>query len=417
MTKKINLFLKVFIFLSITSLFIGLFFGEDASGSGGFVADYKNTWGYIEALKINVFTLPSSWTVHTPLHYIIISRLNLLFQNEIFLKIIFLNICLSIPTLFFFCLKIKYPKIDINNLVLLTLIIFIFPAFRSSVIWINAHATAMIFFLSFLYFFLIWEKREYENRFSINIFCQIFFLALAVYSRQYYAYFYAYVMIIYFAKFSLVNFLKISFFVLIFSIPGFFLIFLEPKILKTTYDLNFYNTILISSSIILFYLIPFYLIRWFEIKKVIFKNTKNIKYLVLLILLLLITFFLSTKFNYNYKLGGGFFLKLSYLLFNNNILFFSSSVLGLIALVDLFKKDKNNLLLIIIFLFGFSSYMIFQKYFEPIFFMIFLLMMNYNFTSNIISKIKNIYFLYLYFFMYFIVAIINDIFKITKNLT
>ena len=417
MTKKINLFSKVFIFLSMTSLFIGLFFGEDSSGSGGFVADYKNTWGYIEALKNNVFTLPGSWTVHTPLHYIIISRLNLLFQNEIFLKIIFLNICLSIPTLFFFCLKIKYPKIDINNLVLLTLIIFIFPAFRSSVIWINAHATAMIFFLSFLYFFLIWEKREYENRFSVNIFCQIFFLALAVYSRQYYAYFYAYVMIIYFAKFSLVNFLKISFFVLIFSIPGFFLIFLEPQVLKTTYDLNFYNTILISSSIILFYLIPFYLLRWFEIKKVIFKNTKNIKYLVLLILLLLITFFLSTKFNYNYKLGGGFFLKLSYLLFNNNILFLSSSVLGLIALVDLFKKDKNNLLLIIIFLFGFSSYMIFQKYFEPIFFMIFLLMMNYNLTSNIISKIKNIYFLYLYFFMYFIVAIINDIFKITKNLT
>ena len=417
MTNRINLFSKVFIFLSITSLFIGLFFGEDSSGSGGFVADYKNTWGYIEALKINVFTLPGNWTVHTPLHYIIISRLNLLFQNEFFLKIIFLNICLSIPTLFFFCLKIKYPKIDINNLVLLTLIIFIFPAFRSSVIWINAHATAMIFFLSFLYFFLIWEKREYENRFSINIFCQIFFLALTVYSRQYYAYFYAYVMIIYFAKFSLVNFLKISFFVLIFSIPGFFLIFLEPKILKTTYDLNFYNTILISSSIILFYLIPFYLLRWFEIKKVIFKNTKNIKYLVLLILLLLITFFLSTKFNYNYKLGGGFFLKLSYLLFNNNILFLSSSVLGLIALVDLFKKDKNNLLLIIIFLFGFSSYMIFQKYFEPIFFMIFLLMMNYNLTSNIISKIKNIYFLYLYFFMYFIVAIINDIFKITKNLT
>ena len=417
MTNRINLFSKVFIFLSMTSLFIGLFFGEDSSGSGGFVADYKNTWGYIEALKINVFTLPGSWTVHTPLHYIIISRLNLLFQNEIFLKIIFLNICLSIPTLFFFCLKIKYPKIDINNLVLLTLIIFIFPAFRSSVIWINAHATAMIFFLSFLYFFLIWEKREYENRFSINIFCQIFFLALAVYSRQYYAYFYAYVMIIYFAKFSLVNFHKISFFVLIFSIPGFFLIFLEPKILKTTYDLDFYNTILISSSIILFYLIPFYLLRWFEIKKVIFKNTKNIKYLVLLILLLLITFFLSTKFNYNYKLGGGFFLKLSYLLFNNNILFLSSSVLGLIALVDLFKKDKNNLLLIIIFLFGFSSYMIFQKYFEPIFFMIFLLMMNYNLTSNIISKIKNIFFLYLYFFMYFIVAIINDIFKITKNLT
>ena len=74
MTKKINLFLKVFIFLSITSLFIGLFFGEDSSGSGGFVADYKNTGGYIEALKIIVFTVPGSWTVHSRGHVSIISR-------------------------------------------------------------------------------------------------------------------------------------------------------------------------------------------------------------------------------------------------------------------------------------------------------------------------------------------------------
>ena len=137
---------------------------------------------------------------------------------------------------------------------------------------------------------------------------------------------------------------------------------------------------------------------------------------MLFILILLITFFLNIKFNYNYKLGGGIFLKLSYLILNNNILFLLSSALGLIILTDLYRRDKNNLFLILIFLIGFSAYMIFQKYFEPLLFVIFLLMINNNFVSNIISKIRNIYFLYLYFFMYLIVAIINDTFQITKNM-
>jgi hypothetical protein len=178
--KKINYSSTVFIFLSAISLFLGLYFGEDSSGSGGFISDYKNTWGYIESLKTNIFTLPGNWTVHTPLHYIIISRLDLLFKNEIFLKIIFLIICLSIPIIFFYCLKIKYPKISLNNLVLLTSIIFIFPAFRSSVIWVNAHATALIFFLSFLYYFLIWEKKKYENKFSFFL-SNIFFSTSSLY--------------------------------------------------------------------------------------------------------------------------------------------------------------------------------------------------------------------------------------------
>ena len=417
---RINISTLIFLFLSILSLFVGFFFGEDSSGSGGFISDYNKTWGYIKALQNNLFTLPTegNWTVHTPLHYVLVSQLGILFKTDLFLRLIFLIICLSIPLIFFYCLKVKFSKLNINILIFLSLIIFLMPAFRSSVIWLNAHATALIFFLSFLYFFLVWEKNGFKNLITLNIFLQTIFLALAVYTRQYYAYFYLYLMWIYFRKFSFTNFIKISFFVLSLSIPGFILIFNEPAILKSTFDPNLANTILISSSIIFFYIIPFYLIYFWSLKKNFFKLREMIladKILLLSIFFLII--FLNLFFDYNYKIyGGGFFIKISYLFFNNNYFFLITSFFGLVALIDFFNRDSKNLPFIIIFLIGFSAYMIFQKYFEPIFFMIILLMMNNNLISDTISKLKNVYFLYFYFLVYLIVAIINDVFKITKIL-
>ena len=42
------------LFLLFTiSLFVGLYFNEDAAG-GGTSADFMNTWGYVQALKKNI---------------------------------------------------------------------------------------------------------------------------------------------------------------------------------------------------------------------------------------------------------------------------------------------------------------------------------------------------------------------------
>jgi len=401
---------------SILTLVAGFYFNEDSSGSGGYIADFNNTWGYIQALKNNLFVLPTQWTAHTPLHYILISKLNILINSELVLRLFFCITCLIIPYLFFLCLKIKFPKLDINNLVLLSSIIIILPAFRSSIIWLNAHATALIFFLIFLYFFLIWEKKNYETKISKNIILQIVFLALTVYTRQYYAYFYAYLMLIYFKKFNLKNFLIISSMVAVLAIPGFILIFYESIVLKTTFDKNLSNTLLISASIISFYLIPFYLIFNFKNqKKFELLNITKKQYRFFLFLLALIII-LNLFFNYNQKIGGGFFLKLSYLTFNNNIIFLISSFLGLFFLYELYKEDKNNIFLILIFLFGFSAYMIFQKYFEPLFLILLILMLKSEMIVKFISRTKNIYYLYIYFLFYLAAAIINNIFKITKTL-
>ena len=75
MEKNKNFFYgkTTFFILSIT-LIIGFFFNEDSAGSGGFIADFNNTWRYIEVLKQSLFVLPSKWALHTPLHYIILSN-------------------------------------------------------------------------------------------------------------------------------------------------------------------------------------------------------------------------------------------------------------------------------------------------------------------------------------------------------
>ena len=83
MESSKNLFYgKVTFFLLSITLIIGFFFNEDSSGSGGFVADFNNGWGYVEALKESFFVLPSKWVVHTPLHFIILSKVYAIIEDQ-----------------------------------------------------------------------------------------------------------------------------------------------------------------------------------------------------------------------------------------------------------------------------------------------------------------------------------------------
>ncbi len=410
---KISLLNKLIYLLLSLSLFIGFYFGEDSSGSGGHIADFNNTWGYIEVLKNSLFVLPSKWALHTPLHYIILSKIYIFIKSKYFIRIIFCIFSMSLPFLFYSCLKINYSNINKNNLLTLSSLIFLFPSFRSGAIWANSHITALFFLLMFLIFFLKWIKGSNFKELNTNIYLQLIFLALAVYTRQYYALIYIYCMYIYFKKFSLFNFFKISFIVFILAIPGFFLIYFDPTLLSVTFDTKLYNTVLIGSSILSFYLIPIFFIIFFLNKKE-HQIDKKQQYLFIFISIIVVLM-LSVFFDYNYKLGGGYFIKLSYLLTNNNILFLISSVIGLTLLFHLARENNDNILLICLLIFGFSAYVIFQKYYEPMFFFIFFLMIKSSIPKIFLKNIKNVYFLYLYFGIYLVTAIINDIYQITKT--
>ena len=122
-------------------------------------------------------------------------------------------------------------------------------------------------------------------------------------------------------------------------------------------------------------------------------------------------------FDYNYKIGGGFFLKLSRLIFDNNILFFFTSVIGLFITYDLIKEDKENFFLILILLLGFSYHMIFQKYFEPMFIFLYFFMINSKIKDEFLRNSKSLYIFNLYLITYLFLALINDTYKITNYLS
>jgi len=220
-------------------------------------------------------------------------------------------------------------------------------------------------------------------------------------------------MYVYFKKLDFFNFFKLFFIVFIFSIPGFILIYYDPILLNLNFDTKLYNTILLNSSILSLYLIPIYFVIIFFNKEKL-ENTKKQQYLFILISVTIVLFF-SNLFNYNPQIGGGYFLKLSYLLMNNEILFFITSIIGIFLLINIAKDNVDNTIIILLLIFGLSARLIFQKYFEPMFFFILFLMIKSDILKTYLNKIKNIYFLYFYYGIYLITAIINNIYKITKT--
>ena len=402
-----------FVLLSL-SLFIGFVFNEDSSGSGGFISDFYVSWEYVELLTKNFFVLPGKFSDNTPLNYMILSWFNYFFNDKFTVRAIFCFISIVLPILFYYSLKNCYEDFDNNKLLLLASLTFLFPSFRSGAIWANNSITANIFFLIFVIFFNDWLKKAEFNKININIFYQLFFLALAVYTRQYYAIIYLYAMYIYFKKLNIKYFLLLSLIVFIFSLPGFWLILNDTRVLTSIFSPKIYNTILISPSIMSFYLIPIFFILYLnKINKIDFKNKYNILSIIFFIILISA---ITIIFDYNYKTGGGFFIKLSFLFFNNVILGSLTSIIGLILLFQLAREHNDNLILIILLVFAFPAFYIFQEYYEPMFFFMLFLMFKSEIPKLFLKTKKNIFYLALYLGIYLTSAIINDIFKITKIL-
>ncbi len=417
-TKELNLSYFLLLF-AVLSFCFGFYIEEDSAGSGGFILDFNKTWNFVITLKNEMSFLQDDYSTHTPLHYLVLSQLLSITGSQNFTRLTYFLICFLIPFLFYQCLKLQFSHLRKINLILIVSVVFFLPSFRSSAIWANSSTTALIFFLIFLYYYISWNKKNkfYKSSLNKEIFFQTFYLALAVYSRQYYAYIYLFLMMVYFKNLKFKNFIFISLFVFVLSLPGFYLVIFNPKII-VNFDLNFNNTILVSSSIISFYLIPVYLLHFLNNQKLnsISKNI-NLKDLVPFFIISLIAILMFVFFDYNYKIGGGFFLKLSRLIFDNSIFFLVTSVIGLFMVYDLIKEDKENLFLTLILLLGFSYHMIFQKYFEPMFLFIYLFMINSKIKDKFLKNSKSLFIFNMYFLIYLFMALINDTYKITNYLS
>lgn len=398
---------KLIFFLSFLTLFLSLYFNEDGYGRGA-SGDFRDTWGYIENIIKNNFKIinPLNWTLHFPLHYYIISFLHYIIGDQTYIRVLFCVISIFVPCLFI----IIYKKIN-NNLryefsIILASIIFFIPGFRYTSIWANNNITSTIFFLVSIFFFYLWKiNYKKKNSFYFILF-QITFLMLACYTRQYYCVFFFYFFYYYLKKINNYNLFVILVFTFFLSIPGFLYVYYYPELFtKLSVSTKFSNSLLGNSSMLSIYFIPILLINFFLNKKIF--ALKEV--LFVSIFSFLITLILSLNFDdYNW-LGGGIIFFISNNILKNNFLFYCSSALSIAVLLFIAKENIPNLILVMILLFTFSGNAVYQRYFEPLFYIIYFLLVNSK-TSLIFKKnINSIYLLFVFYLIYYSCALLSVI--------
>ena len=376
---------------------------------GGAANDLKNHWHYIQILRENLTNLfvyefgKDHNVLSYPLHHVIISQLPIIGSQIKFYLISFFGVSLFLPVLFYKCLIIRFPKVEKIKLLNVASLVYILPAYQYSAIWGNPHITALFFLLFSIYFFLKLENLNYKI--TKYFYYSVIFLALAAYTKQFYVFLFPFLLWIYYRETQFILFIKIIIFTFLMSLPGVFFLLKNPILYKgLEQDItNFSSAILISSSIIFFYILPFTF-------QLIINNSNKIKFIIFEIFKIKYFFFisvlffaLSLSFYYSGEVGGGIFYKISNIIFKNNYIFFMTSYLGLYLILFYNKKNISNYLLSILLLITFSAgIFIFQKYFEPMFLILFLSFFNNNKIEESISK-NNIY-ISLYFSLYYVVV-------------
>lgn len=405
---RVNILNKFLYLVLGISLFIDLYFNIDSAGSGGFIKDFETTWPLVE----NPLAFSTNLDIKFPLHYYIAAIIYKIVNDKEILRLIYCILALPIPYLFFICLKIKFKKININNLFLFSLIIFLLPSFRSAAVWPNTQITGIFFFIISLFFFLKWENKSQFNKFNKELFFIIFFMSLTVYTRQLYAMIFLYFIIIFYLNLDKKNFIKTLLVVTIFALPGIIFVMFWPKILKATFEFKFYNSLLVNSSIISFYLIPFFTIIFYFKKKIKLIDKDKLAIFLITIFVIICSYF----FDYNYLMGGGYFIKLSKILLGNFYFFYLTSIIGFFLLYLLSKENILNLILNLIIITAISAYIIFMKYFEPMFIIILFLLFKTKLTNIFLENKKYILYYNFYFLVYLCSAIANNYFLFSKNI-
>ena len=160
---------------------------------------------------------------------------------------------------------------------------------------------------------------------------------------------------------------------------------------------NLFNDILITFSIILFYLLPFYCLKIIRVN-----NILNLKNILISIFIFSICLF---NFNYNYSFsGGGIFFKLSNYFFNNNYLFYFISFFATLIIFSLISKNYLNILLFVLIILNNPQYTIYHKYFDPFILIALLTIFSFNLDLKKVYHKKNYLLIFAYFLVFLIIS-------------
>ncbi len=392
--------------LLFISIILAYLFSEDTLGGAKpdylfhekfiilFAEDFKNTF--------NNYGQDDLFARNSPIFYIFLS---LIYKAGLDLDTIrYVNI-ISIPLLiyiFYSCLKIRFKNITNASLMLMSFVIFLSPTVRSLTVWPYPILYGFILFLFSVKFYLKFNQVK-KNKINEALKSTLF-LALASYITPNFSVFVIFFLCKFFLEFKnskdffyilVLNFLLAAPAIIYYFVNDFYLIKYSVSSVDLNVKLNPFNKIVIISSLIFFYFIPFLN------KRLIIKTIdvlKNLKKEYFLIIFLLICLFLFNFPSGNF--GGGIFYHSSQYIFGNNFLLFIIFFLS----IFLFKASKlielNNLLLFFCLILYNLQVSIYHKYFDPLILFIFLFLMSKNEIKNqrsFLDITKNYYILYLIF--------------------
>ena len=393
------------------SILLGLFLGENSSG--GAKIDFNYLFPYVQNFALdfksglNFYTSDTASIIHSPVFYILLSFIYNFVGNVIIIKFFYIILCCTLPFIFFLILKDKF-QLDKNILFVFSLIIFLSPYFRSSAIWLLGDNLSLIFFGLSIYYF---NKIEELNQINFkNSFLCLLFLILCCYIRYYYCLFALYYLFVFSKKIPKKDFILIIIISFILACPAifyFYYIFLNYNFGETVSNysqINFYNNSLIILSILLFYLLPFCFLQRNLFLEYLKKNNKRILFILALLsfLYLIARFLLSDLIIFSPR-GGGVFTKIADYINIDRLSFLTFiSFMSLITL-DFFFQDKRsqNYSLLLILIFSFPIFTIYQKYFDPLFFLLFFGLIKSNKFQNILLKEKQLLFVTTGYFLFF----------------
>jgi len=411
---------SIIFLLFYSTILIGFFYNEDSLGGAkpDFLYHYEISKMFNEEFlkTLNDWgseTVSGRFTRNSPIFWIIISLLQNIFSLE-FIK--FINSTVSILIAYFFlkCLKIRFEKVKLSILIFIASVIFLSPTVRSLSIWPYSLAWGLLFFIISIYYYLLFQK---EKRGKKNIALKnIFFLVISSYLYPTFAVFYLFFIYQYYLFFKFnkyfVQILVISF---LLACPSLYYIFTNDIIntfknsqgLNTTFyqSFNLSNKIMIISTMFLFFTLPL-----LNFKKIF----EDLKILNLKLFLILLSFCMINIYFFNFPsldaggFGGGFFYKVSHLIFFNNYFFFCFFVFSLILIFVTLNKNSNNLILLILLVLFTPQLTIYNKYYDPMIFIVFLLLFKWDDEKHFFKKKGSLMQLYFFSSCYLIMGLFKS---------
>ena len=313
--KSTIFYKQCLVYIFFTSiLFLGFYFGEDTAG--GAIYDYNIHKKTIEKLFLNGLTFgllnyDNFSNSHSPIFIVILNYLIL--NNEFIGRLIYLFISSLIVIILYKSLFLRYKK-NVFLLFVLSNFFLLSPYFRSYSIWPGDETISLIFFCLSIYFYFRFIKSKKNS--ELFLLSNVLSLAIACYLRPIYCIFSIYFLYSFFINEKFNQRFFIVYFILNFvlAFPAFYYVFILDVNFFASYleGFNIVNTFTLFYLTIFFYLTPFIL---FDFKNIVFQfNSSNLIFSVISLLLVILFF------NYEMSSGGGFYLKVSEVLFKNHIL-------------------------------------------------------------------------------------------------